>query len=352
MVAIFKRRIGRLGCLVGLILALGILAGAVFLVLGLLGVGKHRASAILRIARAEKPIAFQMDTAATTDRDRFEIYKNTQQQLVTSRFVLLAALRNPAVAKLPVIRREQEKHDPVAWLQRHICVHFPGKAELMEVSIALGDPQEAATLVNAVVEAYLHEVVNSEIDQRRIRLSELDRAVGEKEQEVRMKREELKKLAAQLGTSDTGALSLKQKLLLEDLQSARQESAHMQSELRRMKSDLASQKAVQNSDVFNKLREEVKAEKLATIQAEVKRLEAAIAMTTTEQQGFEREAQQMRKEAEKFGLATVDMEMIQADIKNAETVLAVLRTERDKVKVECRRAPRIQLLVPAQVSGP
>jgi len=351
MVAIFKRRIGRLGCLVGLILVGVILSAVVFLVLGLLGVGKHRASAILRIARAEKPIAFQMDTAASTDRDRFEIYKATQQQLVVSHFVLLAALRNPNVAKLPVIRREQERGDPVHWLQRHLCVHFPGKAELMEVSIALGDPQEAVTLVNAVVNAYLQEVVNAELDQCRQRLAELDRAVGEMERDIRMKREALKKLAAELGTSDTGTPSPKQKLLLEDLESARQESFHMKSELRHMKAELAAQKALQSSDVFNKLREEVKAEKLATVQAEVKRLEAAIAMTTTEQQGLEREVQQMRKEAEKFGVTTVDMAMVQTDIKNAETVLAALRTERDKAKVEHRRAPRIQLLVPAQASG-
>ena len=352
MVTVFKRKIGRLGCLVGLILVGVILSGVVFLVLGLLGVGKHRANAILRIARAERPIAFYMDTAASTDRDRFDIYKATQQQLVVSRFVLLAALRDPAVARLPIIRRVQENRDPVVWLQRQICVHFPGKAELMEVSIALGhsDSQEAATLVNGVVNAYLHEVVNAELDQRRQHLAELDKAVAENEQQVRTKREVLSKLAAEMGTSDTGAPSPKQKLLLADLTSARQESFHMKSELRRMKAELAAQKSLQSSDVFSKLREEVKAEKLATVQAEVKRLETAIAVTTTEQQDLERETQQMQKEAEKFGVTTVDMAMLQTDIKNAETVLAALRTERDKVKVEHRRAPRIQLLVPAQAS--
>ena len=46
MVTICKRRIGRLGCLLGLILAVAILAGAVCLVRGLLGIGKYRASAL------------------------------------------------------------------------------------------------------------------------------------------------------------------------------------------------------------------------------------------------------------------------------------------------------------------
>ncbi len=288
MVAICKRRIGRLGCLLGLMVAVAVLAGAVWLGRGLLGLGKPRASALLRVAMEEQPIAFRLATAPT-DRDHFEIYKCTQQQLVTSRFVLLAALRNPAVAQLSVIRHVRQKHDPVVWLQKHLCVHFPGHGELMEVSIAFDDPQEAVTLVQGVVDAYLHEVVNAEIDRRRQRLGELDRAVAEKQAEVRKEREALKKLAAELGTSETGTLLLKQKLVLEDLDSARQELSHVKSEVRRLKSDLASQKALlQNADVFNKLREEVKAEKLATIQAEVKRLEAALATTTADQQGLER----------------------------------------------------------------
>ena len=295
------------------------------------------------VAMEEQPIAFRLATAPT-DRDHFEIYKCTQQQLVTSRFVLLAALRNPAVAQLSVIRHVRQKHDPVVWLQKHLCVHFPGHGELMEVSIAFDDPQEAVTLVQGVVDAYLHEVVNAEIDRRRQRLGELDRAVAEKQAEVRKEREALKKLAAELGTSETGTLLLKQKLVLEDLDSARQELSHVKSEVRRLKSDLASQKALlQNADVFNKLREEVKAEKLATIQAEVKRLEAALATTTADQQGLEREVQQMRKETQTFGHVTADLAMIRADIKSAKTTLAALISERDKVKVENRRPPRIQL---------
>ncbi len=60
----------------------------------------------------------------------------------------------------------------------------------------------------------------------------------------------------------------------------------------------------------------------------------------------------MRKETQTFGHVTADLAMIRADIKSAETTLAALISERDKVKVENRRPPRIQLLVPAHISGP
>ena len=46
------------------------------------------------------------------DRDRFDIYKNTQQQLVTSRFVLMAALRKPEVAKLSAVQEVRRKPTP------------------------------------------------------------------------------------------------------------------------------------------------------------------------------------------------------------------------------------------------
>ena len=165
----------------------------------------------------------------------------------------------------------------------------------MEVGISRNDPEEALVLLREVVNAYLHEVVNAELDQKRVRLSELDKAVAQKEQDIRMRREELKKLDTELGTSAKGTLSLRQKLAVEDLESTRKEVLQVRSDLRRLKADLASQQALsKNADIFAKLPEVVRAEKLATIQAELKRLEAAIAATTAEQQKLEQETPRSR----------------------------------------------------------
>jgi hypothetical protein len=348
VVTICKRKVGWLG----LILFVVLVGGAVYLGACLLGRGKYTAAAVLRVTPQEKPIWGSPDTPPL-DWDRFEIFKNTQRELLVSRFVLLAALRNPEVAKLPVVRREQEAGDPVVWLQKRLSVRFPRNAELMEVSIALHDPQEAVTLVNGVVEAYLREVVNAEVEQQRQRLGELDRAAVNKETSVRALRENLKKTATEFGAFNAATLDFKQKVMLEDVASARQELYHIKSELRRLKSDLTSQKALlENPDIFAKLREEVKAEKHATIQAEVKRLETAITMATAEQQGLETEVQQKRKEAERLGAVAVEVTELKNDIKTAETDLAALSAERDKFRVQCRRAPSVTLLLPAAVHKP
>jgi capsular exopolysaccharide synthesis family protein len=372
---------------------------------------RYTASSLLSVMMTEKPIAFQMEPGV--DKDRFEIYKSTQTQMLTSRFVLLSALRNPLVAKLPVIKREQDKRDPVVWLQKNIGVGFPGKAELMEVSMSREDPDEAALLVREVVDAYLHEVVNNEVDKKRLRLSELDKAVSEKEQDIRSRREELKKLATELGTSATENLTLKQKLSLEELTTYRQELAKVQSDSRRFKAELAAEQAILKSvesvgvtdaevdtlvqsdpvgrELFIELGwkkldqlymdtavvkgasslyvdryqqalktlqesynarkadlvETVKQKRRSLVQSEVRKLESSVTVLAEQEHALQVQVDAKHLEATKFGNSTVDMEMLLADIKNADYVLNQLASERDKLRVESRSPARIQLLIAA-----
>ena len=163
---------------------------------------KHTATAWLRVARQQPHLLFKL---APPDSDKeIDIYRRTQQVLVKSRFVLLAALRKPEVAKLPSIQEKQRQGDPVRWLGELVKVEFPNDAEVMSVSVTTGDPREAAMLATAVVNAYLTEVVGVERDQKRQRLGELDRILTEKETELRAKKSDLRQLAAQLGQSIPG----------------------------------------------------------------------------------------------------------------------------------------------------
>jgi len=378
------------------------------------GVGpKYVASSYLRVAMQEKSIAFENGPQGI-NKEAFEIYKATQQQLVLSRFVLMAALRKTEVAKLACIQEEQEEGDPAVWLTKRMSVTYPGKAEFMEVSMDRDDANECTTLVRAVVDAYMTEVVNAERDQKRQRLSELDRAYIEKETEIRSKREDLKKLAEQLGTSDTEALTLKQKLVLEELTLYRQEMAKNQFELRRSQGELAAQKAIlknlesvdiSGADVdlmvqsdpiarqlfiqlgwrkmdqvytegavvagaksryaerfqqdlkvmqeqFNARRAElvdaVRQKKRNEVQSEILRLEASISVLGEQANTLQAEVKRQQTEAEKFGSSTVDIEMMRADIKNLDQVLSGVATEREKLKVEIRSAPRVTLLQRAE----
>ena len=59
----------------------------------------------------------------------------------------------------------------------------------MTVSLATPDPKEAATLVNAVVAAYMRQVVDVERNELLLRRNELDKICADKENELRNKKE-------------------------------------------------------------------------------------------------------------------------------------------------------------------
>ncbi len=118
-------------------------------------------------------------------------------------FVITAALRDPKLKNRACIQREDDKHNAIAWLTGEIRVDFATKnAGIMEVSATEPDPKDAAAIVNAVVDAYMNEVVNNERQQRRDRLSELQQISAEKENEVRNKREQLKRELETIGAGD------------------------------------------------------------------------------------------------------------------------------------------------------
>jgi len=199
---------------------------------------KHTAQAYLRVAARERHLVFPAvgDTAAS----EFEIFKNTQVQLLKSPFVLTAALREPEVRKLKV---DERHYDPVGWLADQIRADFPGKAEIMEVRLTSKDPKEAATLVNAVVNAYLTEVVNAVRKERENHLNQLENLYSKKEIDVRQQRAVLKKLAEEFGASDPKALSIRQQLALEQYAQAQREFYKLRFDFRQTQRELKVREA-------------------------------------------------------------------------------------------------------------
>ena len=89
----------------------------------------------------------------------------------------------------------------------HISVSTPKNTELMRISLRTDNPNDSIKLVNSVVKAYEDEVLNFEQQRRQQRLDEVERVATEKENELRRKRSDLKRLASQLGSGDSEALS-------------------------------------------------------------------------------------------------------------------------------------------------
>jgi len=210
----------------------------------------YTATAVLRVATQQESLIFDIEGQSQSS---FNVYKNTQQQLVESDFVLIAALRDPEVGKLAVVKEEP---DPVRYLAKELRVDFPGESELMTVRLTGDDPDEVTVLVNAVVDSYLAEVVDMEKSRRQQRLKELDDLYDTKAGEVRTKRVQLKSLADQFGTSDSNALALQQQIALEQFATFRRETVRAQFETRKIQGELNVQQAM--LDRLDELKEQGK----------------------------------------------------------------------------------------------
>jgi succinoglycan biosynthesis transport protein ExoP len=205
---------------------------------------QYTATAYLRIASTEPRL---VSGAAASNSQEFDVYKRTQKELVLGRFVLQAALRNPQVAG---IRQVQEHLDPAAWLGEELKVDFPGGAEIMSISMSGANAAETAALVNSVMDAYIHEVVEVEAQQERNKLDKLTEANERTIDESRKRRDALRERVDAVGTGDSQALTLKQQIALQRYATLQGEYTRVELELSEAEVELADlrQQEAENAD--------------------------------------------------------------------------------------------------------
>jgi capsular exopolysaccharide synthesis family protein len=170
----------------------------------------------------------------------YELYKGTQMQMLTSDFVLIAALRDPEVANLDVVKRED---DPIRWLAKSLEVQAPENAETLRISLTTPSRDAGAAIVNAIVNAYISEVAGKEGKARNVRHADLERLYSLQEQLLIANRRDLKNLEDQVGSGDKGALSQKELLALQEYAEARAKLTRVQDALRAIEFEIAQLEA-------------------------------------------------------------------------------------------------------------
>lgn len=113
--------------------------------------------------------------------------------LVRSRPVLLAALRQPASAELEAVQQHPE--EVLRRLEKDLHASWDD-AQVLRLSLAGSQPATVVTLVNAVKDAYVREVVDRDRLERQARLEVLDRQYQDLQKELSRKRNELPPAAA------------------------------------------------------------------------------------------------------------------------------------------------------------
>src|SRR5437016_375478 len=133
------------------------------------------------------------------DAGDFSNFQKTQMTVVKSQLVLRAALSQPDVATLAVVR---EPALPVEWVMQELEVDFANGPEVLRIVLKGENADELKVLVNAVMTAYLREFINNERVKQRERLDHLTTLKQERETKLREKRKVLEAFAPKLGVGD------------------------------------------------------------------------------------------------------------------------------------------------------
>lgn len=137
---------------------------------------KYRAAAFLRVEEQRPYVAFEPAKDA-------RLFVETQVQLIRSPLILSKVISQGSIAQMPEVQRQQY---PLTWLGERLNVRTVGKSELLEISFDGPDPNNAATIANAAMEAYLELYADQSTErtdliirlleqERENRLAELER---------------------------------------------------------------------------------------------------------------------------------------------------------------------------------
>ena len=205
----------------------GGLSAAALVFLGFLffAPSRYEAYALLRVVPTVPRLVF--DNSDARGIDSYETYRQTQASLVTSPEVTGAALSRPEVRDLPEIKAAA---DPAQWIADQVQVEPLRDTELLRVSLARPDGTSSAIVVNAVVDAYMEQVVegvDADRSQRMALLEEQRKSWGD---ELNRKQQRLRELGDEVGTIDSGALGEKQRASLDRYVKVRQEQTRVEIE--------------------------------------------------------------------------------------------------------------------------
>jgi polysaccharide biosynthesis transport protein len=142
---------------------------------------KYTTYSIIRVAPQDPRIFYNEDPHGRSD---FNSYLKTQAGLIRSHFVLTAALRDPEVAALPMLK---EQADAVRFLEEELQIDFSDGSELIKPKLSGDDPRAITMIVNAIHRAFFKEVVDAERRRKLVRLKQIEDSVTSLQQDLEKK---------------------------------------------------------------------------------------------------------------------------------------------------------------------
>jgi hypothetical protein len=205
-----------------------------------------------------EPSIFEAKRSLTQgDLEEYQRYLRTQAALVKSSYVARSVTRIPGVADLRMVKRRPKyielvldamhlapgKANIYEWVMRNLRVDFPNDAGIMRIGMSGGDPRDMIVLVDAVVQAYMDEMVRAEDIRQLDRIMRLKEVSENYEVQLRQRRRAYRDLAENAGTKNKFVLALKQQFAQERLAATCKELISLKSQLRTLNLEVEVQAA-------------------------------------------------------------------------------------------------------------
>jgi len=168
---------------------------------------RYESSAFLQV-HANPPSVFKDESGNALD---FKTFKEMQVAAIKSEPVADVALASPTIADSPIVKKWYKGVDGALSLAHDLIVE-PGNGELVKVSLRDVDPKSLSDIVNAVITAYAHEVIDKEDSDKRSRRQNLETQVNSLNQKQLEKKRQLDELSRQFGTSDSEFVRQKKRI--------------------------------------------------------------------------------------------------------------------------------------------
>ena len=183
------------------------------------------------LVRAATPQIMWKTVDTEAESVEYQRFQKSQLIQLKSRFVINAALGQRGINDLKMVR---EQARPVEWLLENLQAQFLQGTEVLEISLDGQDPEELASLVNAVTKTYIDEVANGDLKKRMERREFLKRLSSTKFADLKSRRDALRALAQKAGSDDRQTLVLKQQYAIELGSDVRRDLREIQSQKRKL----------------------------------------------------------------------------------------------------------------------
>lgn len=253
--------------------------------------------------------------------EKLRTFRKTQVALIKNARILQHALNRPEVSRLEVVRQQA---DPLSWIQRTLEFELPEDSEVLRISMSGPRARELAIVVNSVINAYMLLVVEEQQRARVTRLEMLKKLLRRYEDDLLLKRKEIRQLATAVGLPGVPLPPREERLsaLLKQLQGIRLEKVAAEVILERAKSDKATGDSSRSALAAQE-------ERLAVLRGQEKLLED--------------QKQQLLGES----IVHLDVDNLRMEIEVTEQMARRVALAVENLEVELNAPARIRLLSPA-----